>query len=47
MPDQRPIGDQHASLETDMTHRRPVGERHATLETAMPHQRPIYLIGDP
>ena len=49
MPDQRPIGARHASLETDMPHWGPtclIGDRHASLETDMPHQRPKCLIGD-
>ena len=37
----RPIGDQHASSETDIPHRRPIGDRHASSETDMPYRRPI------
>ena len=44
MPDQRPVGDRHATLETDMPHWRPtchIGDQHASTETDMPHWRPM------
>ena len=44
MPDQRPIGDQHASSETHMLDQVPIGYQHALAET---HWRPACLIIDP